>query len=312
MLSVYTSLSHTQIESFLSAYHLAPLKSYSGISAGIENTNYLLNTRQGDFVLTVYEHFNVDELSPYLGLLVQLSEHENFYPFPLPDSQQEYIQRLAGKPAALFRCLPGKSVLQSTQNQCQSVASALARFHLSSPSLEFRKKNPRNIEWMQQAARQISPHLSLQDSILLEDELNYQLKHTEQHIAQGIIHADLFKDNVLFVGDQLTGLLDFYAACCDYYLLDVAILLNDWCLDEQGVFERPLQDVFMQAYKQLRKVTEQEEQCLPLLLRRACLRFWLSRLKHKLYPRVGEITQEKDPELFKKLLLQHRQFYAVK
>lgn len=309
-MSVYTSLSHAQIESFISAYKLTSLASYSGISAGIENTNYLLNTAQGDFVLTLYEHFNADELRPYLNLLVQLGQHENYYPSPLPDSQQSYLQTLAGKPAAVFRCLPGKSVLQATFNQCQLIASALARFHLSNPSLGFSKKNPRNIEWIQETVLQVSTHLSVQDAVLLDDELKYQLKCTTQHLTQGVIHADLFKDNVLFVGDSLTGMLDFYAACYDCYLLDIAITLNDWCVDEYGVFERKQQDVFMQAYKQVRNISKQEEEWLPLLLRRACLRFWVSRLEHKLYPRAGEITQEKSPERFKRLLLQHRQFYA--
>ena len=309
-MSVYTSLSHAQIESFLSAYHLSPLNSYSGISAGIENTNYLLNTPQGDFVLTLYEHFKADEIRPYLNLLVQLGKYESYYPSPLPDFQRSYLNILASKPAAVFNCLSGKSVVQATSKQCQLVASALARFHLSSSSLEFRKKNPRNIEWIQATALQVSAHLSSQDATLLDDELNYQIKSTTQHLSLGIIHADLFKDNVLFEGDNLTGMLDFYAACNDCYLLDVAITLNDWCVDERGVFVRQRQDVFMHAYQQVRVISQQEEIWLPLLLRRASLRFWLSRLEHKIYPRAGEITQEKDPERFKSLLLQHRKFYG--
>ncbi len=310
-MSVYTSLNHAQIESVIRSYRLAPLIRYAGISAGIENTNYLLNTVQGDFVLTLYEHFKVDELTPFLDLLVQLARYESYYPSPLSDIQQGHIHRLAGKPAAVFKCLSGESVLQVTVNQCQSVASAMARFHLSSPALGFSKINPRNFEWIQETAQQVSSFLSVQDSFLLENELQYQLNHTTEHLTQGIIHADLFKDNVLFVGDSLTGMLDFYAACCDCYLLDVAIALNDWCVDEQGVYNRKQQDVFMRAYKQVRVISQEEEKYLPILLRRACLRFWLSRLEHKLYPRAGEITQEKDPELFKNLLLQHRQFYAL-
>jgi len=311
-LSVYTSLGHAQIESLINAYSLGSLTSYSGISAGIENTNYLLNTTQGDFILTLYEHFKVDEITPYLDLLVQLGQYERYYPSPLIDIHQGYLQVFLGKPVAVFKCLSGKSVQQATINQCQSVASALAKLHLRSSSLRFSQENPRNIEWMQETALQVSSFVSVQDSRLLEDELQYQTKHTTQHLTQGIIHADLFKDNVLFVGDNLTGMLDFYASCCDCYLLDVAITLNDWCVDEQGIFQRKQQDVFMQAYKQVRAISQLEENYLPLLLRRACLRFWLSRIEHQLYPRAGEITQEKDPYIFKNLLLQHRQFYALK
>ena len=307
-MSVYTSLSHTQIESFISAYTFSPLISYTGIAAGIENSNYLLKTVQGDFILTVYEHFTANELSPYLNLLRQLAQHENHYPSPLADQQHRYFKMLENKPAAIFKCLPGMSVIQATAHQCQSVASALAKFHLSSTHLDFNKENPRNFDWIQTTAQQVAPQLSAADTILLEDELNYQLKHPTQHLTHGIIHADLFKDNVLFVDNHLTGLLDFYAACFDCYLLDIAIALNDWCVNQQGVFERKLQDAFILSYKHVRNISQQEEKFLPILLRRACLRFWLSRLEHKLYPRVGEITQEKDPEQFKNLLLQHRQF----
>lgn len=309
-MSVYTSLSHAQIESFISTYKLNSLVSYSGISAGIENTNYLLNTSQGDFVLTLYEHFKSDEINPYLNLLVQLGRQESYYPTPLADSQQAYLSTLANKPAAIFKCLPGKSVEQATVNQRQSIAAALARLHSNSPALGFSKKNPRNIEWIQETARRVSSTLSVSDSVLLEDELNFQLKITTEHLTQGTIHADLFKDNVLFAGDSLTGILDFYAACCDCYLLDIAITLNDWCVDEYGGFERKYQGAFMQSYKQVRTISQQEESWLPVLLRRASLRFWLSRLEHKLCPRTGEITQEKDPDFFKNLLLQHRRFDA--
>lgn len=308
-MAVYTSLSQPQIESFLSRYKLPSLIAFSGISAGIENTNYLLNTAQGDFVLTLYEHFSADEAQVYLDLLVQLGKYKSYYPSPLLNLQQEYLHSFAGRPAAVFKCLPGASIQCATVNQCELVAKALAELHLSSPYLGFEKKNARNIEWMQKTKEQVNPHLSKQDAMLLEDELNYQYKTPVQHLAQGLIHADLFKDNVLFVRDDLTGVLDFYTACCDFFLLDVAIAMNDWCVDAEGVFERKLQAIFIEAYSQVRFISQQEALCLPLLLRRASLRFWLSRLEHKLHPREGEITQEKDPQLFKHLLLQHRKFY---
>ena len=310
-MSVYTSISASEIESIIGSYQLAPLIGYTGISAGIENTNYLLNTAQGDFVLTLYEHFKAQEILPYLDLLVQLAEHESYYPVPLADAQHEYLQVLAGKPAALFKCLPGKSVQQTTSEQYQAVAEALARLHLHSSGLTFRKTNSRNIAWIHGIAKQVNPHLSAQDSMLLEDELGFQSKHPLQHLRQGIIHADLFKDNVLFVGERLTGMLDFYMACYDCYLLDIAITLNDWCINLHGQYIHTRQAVFMSTYQQLREIDQQEQKYLPVFLRRACLRFWLSRLEHKLNPKKGVITQEKDPERFKKLLLQHRHFDSL-
>lgn len=311
-MSVYTSLSRVQIEQFLNTYNLQPLISYAGISAGIENSNYLLTTPHGQFVLTLYEHLNSEEIKPYLELLIQLGQSGSYFPNPLADRQQNHLSILAERPAALFKCLPGESVLQVTLNQCQLVASALASLHLTNPSIAFSKENPRNIEWMQATAFELGAFLSAEDATLLEDELNFQLTALTQDLSQGLIHADLFKDNVLFVGNRLTGMLDFYAACCDCYLLDVAITLNDWCVDQHGVFDRKRQEVFMQAYKQVRDIPQQEEKWLPLMLRRACLRFWLSRLEHKLNPRPGEMTQEKDPERFKNLLLQQRAFDALR
>ncbi|GFO71740.1 homoserine kinase type II [Bathymodiolus japonicus methanotrophic gill symbiont] len=309
-MSVYTSLCHAEIESILSAYQLTPLIHYSGISAGIENTNYLLQTAQGDFVLTLYEHLKASEVMPYLDLLVQLGLHESYYPAPLADTRHEYLQITAAKPAALFKCLPGKSVQQATRHQLQSVATALGRFHLHSAQMAFSNKNPRNIAWIQDVAKQVSPYLSVEDAQLLQAELQYQLQHSIQHLPRGIIHADLFKDNVLFVEEHLTGMLDFYAACHDCYLLDIAITLNDWCVDARGLYDHQRQVDFISAYQQHRVITYVEQKLLPALLRRACLRFWLSRVEHKLNPREGEITQEKDPQFFKNLLLQHRQCYA--
>jgi homoserine kinase type II len=310
-LSVYTSLRRSEIESVLSFYQLAPLIRYTGISAGIENSNYFLQTVQGDFVLTIYEHSTAEQIMPYLGLLDELGKHENYYPVPLLDTKLEYLQELSGKSVAVFSCLPGESVQQVTEMQCRSVAKALARLHLQSSSLAFQQANPRNIAWIQASVKSLGSHLSEQDAELLKDELNYQCQYSILHLPQGIIHADLFKDNVLFKGDRLSGMLDFYAACRDCYVLDIAIALNDWCVDAQGSYEQHRQDVFIQAYQQQRLITDDEQQYLPLLLRRACLRFWVSRLEHKLNPRQGEITQIKDPESFKSLLLQHRHFAGV-
>ncbi len=305
-MSVYTSLSQAQIEQFIGSYGITSLKQFSGISAGIENTNYLLNAAQGDFVLTVYEHLKAHEVSEYLCLMQQLSETADYYPCPLVDSKQQTLRVLSSKPAALFKCLPGKSVATATLKQCQSIAAALAHLHLSSPAIPFTKKNPRSLIDLQESAQQLVQYLSVQDLALLENELAYQFNQETGNLAQGIIHADLFKDNVLFVGDTITGLLDLYAACCDCFILDVAVTLNDWCIDEQGLFEKTKQQAFLQAYQEVRCFSTDEERMLPVFLRRASLRFWLSRLEHRFNSRAGEITQDKDPDEFKRLLVRHR------
>jgi homoserine kinase type II len=305
--SVYTSLTRSQVESFVASYDIGALIQFQGISAGIENTNYLLTTVQGDFVLTIYEHFSRSEVICYLELLLQLTDSASYYPYPLANQYQESLQLLVGKPAALFNCLPGKSLQYASTQQQLAIATALAGLHASSASLQFAKKNRKGLLWLVTTAKKVANALSAQDLILLNDELAFQQKYHVEHLPQGVIHADLFKDNVLFVEETLTGVLDFYAACYDCYLLDIAITLNDWCISRQGEFQYQQQALFMQAYQQVRQVSAEELAYLPLFLRRASLRFWLSRLEHKLRPRAGEVTQEKDPEVFKKLLLQHRQ-----
>ncbi|NOQ63078.1 MAG: homoserine kinase [Methyloprofundus sp.] len=311
-MSVYTSLQQAHIERLIERYPLAPLVSFSGISAGIENTNYLVQTQQGDFILTLYEHFSAKDVAPYLALLQQLAHLEDYYPSPLVDSQKQLLQQVAHKPAALFKCLSGRSPLQATPQQCQSIAFSLAKLHHNSAHLKFNKPNPKGIHEIQLLAEKLLPSLSTQDADLLKDELHYQLKQTHLPLKQGLIHADLFKDNTLFVEHKLTGLLDFYAACIDYFLLDVAITLNDWCVTEQGIFDYHQQASFIHAYQRVHALNSQELAYLPLLLRRASLRFWVSRLNHKQLAKSGAMTQEKDPEIFKYLLLQHRQFYSDK
>jgi len=303
-MAVYTSLSTAQITHFLQKNSLPELLSYQGISAGIENSNYRINTSGGVFILTLYEHFTFTEVQPYLMLLQQLGQLQAYYPSPIT----EKVQLLANKPAVLFQCLSGQSVIQPNSAQLRAVAIALARLHLSSPELTFTQENPKGMQWIQQTATRLTPYLSNQERILLSSEMQYQQAFTVKGLAQGVIHADLFKDNVLFSGEELTGFLDLYAACYDCYLLDIAIALNDWCADGQGNFNSELLDIFLQAYQTIRALSEQEQAMLPLFLRRACLRFWLSRLEHQRQQKTGELILEKSPEIIKQLLLQHRGF----
>lgn len=310
-MSVYTSLAREQIESFIAPYALGRLIHFQGISAGIENTNYLLTTAQGRFVLTLYEHFNVSEVQCYLQLLRQLAHRADYYPYPLVDAKEVYLQVLSDKPAALFHCLPGASLQSVSVQQIEAVALALAHLHVSAASLSFSRENRRGLAWLKRAGKKIASALSAQEVALLDNELAFQMAQNTTFLPQGIIHADLFKDNVLFVGNNLTGMLDFYAACCDCFLLDIAIALNDWCVDEQGIFRQEWHEVFMRSYQQVRPLIKEELACLPVFLRRASLRFWVSRWEHQLYSQSGEVTQEKDPDIFKRLLRQHQDAEAA-
>ncbi len=305
-MAVYTSLTFVQINGFLKTYQLGPLLSYQGITAGIENTNYYIKTEQGEFVLTLYEQFTAEQVWPYLQLLKKLSLLESYYPSPIATPEQVILQTLNARPAALFSCLSGVSVSDVSDTQLNAMARALAGLHASSAELSFNPKNTRGLEWMQQSADALYPSLSLADAQLLKDELQFQAKLQEAGLEEGVIHADLFKDNVLFNGDCLSGFLDFYVACYDHFLLDIAITLNDWCVDQQGQFNGRQSALFIQAYQQKKCLRDEELQQLRPFLRRASLRFWLSRLEHQMNPRPGEIALKKSPEKFRDLLIQHR------
>jgi len=305
-LAVYTSLSSVQINGFLKTYQLGPLLNYQGITAGIENTNYYIKTEQGEFVLTLYEQFTAEQALPYLQLLQKLSALENYYPCPIATPDLVILQTLNNKPAALFNCLSGVSVNAVSDAQLSAMAHALAGLHANSAQLSFNPQNTRGLEWMRQSANALYPSLSLADAQLLKDELQFQAKLQEVGLEEGVIHADLFKDNVLFNGDCLSGFLDFYVACYDHFLLDIAITLNDWCVDQQGQFNSRQSALFIQAYQQKKRLRDEELQQLRPFLRRASLRFWLSRLEHQMNPRPGEIALKKSPEKFRDLLIQHR------
>ncbi|NOQ17231.1 MAG: homoserine kinase [Methyloprofundus sp.] len=305
-MAVYTSLTSEQINRFLKFYQLPALLHYQGISAGIENTNYLINTKEGDFILTVYEHFSAQQAQCYLNLLQQLAALENYYPEPIKSVTDDVLLQVNNKSVALFKCLDGCSVEVASDAQIIAIAKALARLHLSSAQLEFSETNPKGLDWLQQSAKKVFTLLTYEDAQLLSEELLYQSRFNTQEFEQGVIHADLFKDNALFSGNCLTGFLDFYAACYDTFLLDIAIAVNDWCVDEQGVFKQEQYKIFVYTYQQIKPLVENELDALDGFLRRACLRFWLSRLEHKFNPKAGEITLEKSPERFRDLLSQHR------
>jgi len=305
-MSVYTSINHQQVQEFLNLYSLGRLIEYSGIQAGIENTNYRVTSSQGDFILTIFESLTAQELPCYLNLLNHLSSAD----FPAPSPQRcihnKFINILSGKPAALFNCLPGQSIEVTSTSDCSEIGKYLANLHILSQSSGFKKPNSKNIVACQQVFEQVDPFLSKPDKELLNSELQFQLNYLLPTLPSGIIHADLFKDNVLFKQHKISGILDFYNACNDFYLLDIAVTCNDWCVDNNKVNQQKINSL-LSGYQKIRKLNKDEQTHLTFFLRRAALRFWLSRLEHQLEPKQGELTLQKDPLVFRSILEQHRQ-----
>jgi len=301
-MSVYTVVSEAELEIFLIQYDLGKLVDFKGISDGIENTNYFVTTTEGEFVLTLFEQYTADELPFFLELMAYLAEHEIPSAHPLADKQQHYLRELNAKPAAFVRRLAGKSVIVPNFTQCCEIGCALGQFHAISLDFSYFRENGRGLKWWQKTSQQVMPLLSSEDAELLQSELNFQLNYKDLDLPSGVTHADLFCDNALFQGDKLSGILDFYYACNDSFLFDLAVTVNAWCTLEDGSLDRSRVKLLLDSYTKHRALTQAEREAWPVMLRAAALRFWLSRLQDKLFPREGEMTQVKNPDEYKDIL----------
>ncbi len=305
-MSVYTPVARDELEAFLQNYSLGELVDFEGISAGIENTNYFVTTRDQHMVLTLFENHSAEELVYFLDLMAFLAEHEIPSAHPLADNNGNYLRELNGKPAALVMRLSGRGIEDTTGEQCAALGHALAQLHLAGQSFPGHRDNDRGPHWWHTTRDAVFQHLNPEDQALLDEELAFQLSHRFDTLPRGVIHADLFRDNALFDGNTLTGLIDFYYACNDVLLYDVAVTLNDWCGAEGGTIDKAKARAMLGAYQQVRPISEAERQAWPMMLRAAALRFWLSRLQDLHFPREGELTHIKDPSAFRAILQQRK------
>lgn len=305
-MSVYTPVEKDELESFLNNYSLGELVSFEGISAGIENTNFFVTTSKRRLVLTLFENHSADELSYFLDLMAFLAEHQVPSAHPIADSNGNYLRELNGKPAAFVMRLTGSGIDIATTAQCTAIGHALAQLHQAGQDFTSHRDNDRGTHWWRTTRETVFDHLSPGDQALLDEELAFQTSHRFDALPRGVIHADLFRDNALFDGNTLTGLIDFYYACNDVLLYDVAVTLNDWCSDAEGNIDEMKATAMLNAYRQVRPISDDEEQAWPVMLRAAALRFWLSRLQDLHFPREGELTHIKDPNFFKQILQQHK------
>lgn len=305
-MSVYTSVSRAELEAFLQHYSLGELVEFEGITAGIENTNYFVTTAQGDFVLTLFEVLQTNELPYYLQLMAYLNEHDIPCAHPVADDRNHFVRQLNGKPATIMQRLQGQSVLQPDLQQCRAIGATLARMHLVGKGFPLRLANSRGEQWRQSIGKQLLPMINETDAGILQQELDDQASQPHHGLPGGPIHADLFRDNTLFVDHRVSGIVDFYNACDDDLIYDLAITVNDWCVDQNGslLFEQAAS--LCHAYRAERPLSDPERCAWPMMLRKAALRFWLSRLWDWHYPKPGELTFQKDPAAFKAILLARR------
>jgi len=307
-MSVYTEVSRADLVAFLNDYIVGDLVSYQGISDGIENTNYFVTTQQGEFVLTLFEQHEFSELDYFLGVMTFFYQQGIPSAHPAADKKGNYLKTLCGKPAALVMRLSGQGVDSiASIGQCQAIGEILGRMHIVGEKFDSRRATERGPDWRATIAKTILPLLDSDSAKMLNEELAFQASYADLALPSGVTHSDLFRDNALFDGDELKGIIDFYYACDEYLLYDLAVAVNDWCVDENGSIEAERYHALIEAYSKQRSLTESEAHNWNLVLRAAALRFWLSRLQDQLFPREGELTQIKDPNFFLGILMFHRE-----
>jgi homoserine kinase type II len=310
-MAVYTQVTFDEASALIERLGLGPLTALESVRSGIENTNYFLETPKGAWVLTLFERLSAAELPFYLHLMKHLAGRGIPVPEPQADASGALLHALKGKPAAVVDRLPGHHHLAPDNAHAATVGNVLARMHLAVADFGLKQPNLRGLDWIAETVPVVLPFLDAPQAALIEDELAFQ-----QHLAaspacstlpRGVIHADLFRDNVMFEGDRLTGLFDFYFAGVDSFLFDIAVCLNDWCIDlESGRLVEERAAAFVAAYDAVRRLESIELRLMPALMRAAALRFWTSRLWDLHLPRSAALLTAHDPTHFERVLLQRR------
>ncbi len=306
-MAVFTPVTEEQAALLMSQLGLGELTELRGIEGGIENTNYFATTDLGDYVLTLFERLNHEQLPFYLYLMKHLAEKGIPVPNPAANSDGDILHTLCDKPAAVVNRLLGKSQLTPDAVHCAAVGAMMARMHLAGEDYNRSQPNLRGLAWWNDTVPVVLPYLEEDQARLLQSELAFQ-----NHIAQGAayqalpkgpVHADLFRDNVMFEGEKLTGFFDFYFAGNDTWLFDLSVCMNDWCIDLNSGEHAPERALAMlDAYQEVRPLRAAERQLLPAMLRAGALRFWISRLWDFHLPREASMLKPHDPTHFERVL----------
>ena len=309
-MAVYTDVGDEELAAFLATYDLGELLSCKGIAEGVENTNYFLHTSAGSFILTLYEkRVNEADLPFFLGLMEHLSARGLNCPQPVRNRAGQALGRLAGRPAVIVTFLEGISVKRPSARHCRAVGAALAKLHLASADFPMRRPNALSLAgWpplfaaAEAQADRVSPGLA--------ERTRRELAHLSEVwpavLPTGVIHADLFTDNVFFIGPEVSGLIDFYFACTDAFAYDLAICLNAWCFEQDGAFNITKGQALIAGYEAVRRLSPPEVEALPTLCRGSALRFMLTRLVDWLNVPPGALVKPKDPLEFDRKLAFHR------
>ena len=311
-MAVYTEISFDAASALIARLDIGELTALKPCAGGIENTNYFADTDRGRYVLTLFERLGFAELPYYLRLMKHLADRDLPVPGPQADANGEILFALAGKPAAVVDRLAGGHHLAPDATDCASVGHVLARMHVAAGDFELAQPNLRGLAWWNETVPVVLPHLGRKHATLLADELAFQRQLAASaayaSLPRGAVHGDVFRDNVMFSGRTLSGVFDFYFAGVDCLLFDIAVALNDWCIDlASGRLDDTRADALIDAYDRARPLEHAEWRLLPALMRAGAFRFWLSRLWDVHLPRSAVVLTAHDPSHFERVLLQRRE-----
>jgi homoserine kinase type II len=309
-MAVYTDVSDEELEDFIASYAIGALTSFKGIAEGVENSNYLVHTESGRYILTLYEkRVRREDLPYFLGLMQHLVARGISSPLPVKDRDGRTLKELAGRPAALITFLEGLWVRRPNIEHCHALGDALAHFHLAGADFPMFRANDLSlpgwrplVQSIGAGANEVVQGLAAE----IERELSYLEQRWPSDLPEGVIHADLFPDNVFFLGDKVSGLIDFYFACNDTLAYDVAVCLNAWCFEPDGSFNVTKARAMLQAYEGVRPLSEAELKWLPTLARGAALRFLLTRTYDWLNTDESALVRTKDPNEYLRKLRFHQ------
>jgi homoserine kinase type II len=310
-MAVYTEVPDTELRAFIEQYEIGEVMACKGIAEGVENSNFLLHTTEGSYILTLYEkRVKREDLPFFLGLMQHLAAKGLNCPTPLNGKDGTALRELCGRPAAICSFLEGMWPRRPNERHCQLLGAALADLHVK--GRDFAMQRPNNLSlagWQELAAKTAARADEVEAGLakLIADEVHYLESHWPQGLEIGTIHADLFPDNVFFLGDKLSGLIDFYFACTDFLAYDLAVCINAWCFEGDGAFNVTKAQKMVRGYDSHRKIPETEIAALPILARGSALRFLLTRLYDWLNHPPGAFVQPKDPLEYRRKLSFHRQ-----
>lgn len=315
-MAVYTEVSDEELDAFIATYDIGKVTAFKGIAEGVENSNYLMKTDQGEFILTLYEKRVAREDLPFfIGLMEHLADQGIACPTPIKDRQGNTLRELAGRPCAVISFLDGISVRRPRLHHCAELGQALAGLHLATSSYAGGRTNTLAVKDWRGLFEQSRSHAN-DISRGLEDELLIELDALEKgwpsDLPQGVIHADMFPNNVFFIGDRLSGIIDYYFACTDALVYDIGICLNAWCFEHDGAFNTTKARALIAAYQSVRPLSAEEFDALPIMARGASLRFLLTRLYDWINTPEGALVKPLDPLEYLHKLRFHRHITSSK